>query len=322
MLLFQMASPLLGQMYQVCFPVDSSSRSFSYLFFVRFNCAFHRFHNEEARGDPEDQMAFQGIKEDMVPRAYKGSLAARETGGLPENQDFQALRENLACKVNQALRGLQEEADFLERMETKERWAHQEQWGPGVEQVKWVFHHANVIHRVIKDKQDPWEKLEAEAPLEKLERVALRAPEEQEVLWAIKVHQDPLDCQDLKEKRAQWGSKETEESLVMKAIRAIWVCQDSEVPLDNKGPQVLRGKKEFLVLLGNLASPVSEASQEDQDWLDPQVLEEERAYQVHQEALVFRAQRVNKGYLVNLEFQVKEANEEHKVTKDDTESLA
>lgn len=50
MLLFQMASPLLGQMYQVCFPVDSSSRSFSYLFFMRFNCAFHRFHNEEARG--------------------------------------------------------------------------------------------------------------------------------------------------------------------------------------------------------------------------------------------------------------------------------
>lgn len=37
--------------------------------------------------------------------------------------------------------------------------------------------------RVIKDKQDLWEKLEAEAPLEELERVALRAPEEQEVLW-------------------------------------------------------------------------------------------------------------------------------------------
>lgn len=32
--------------------------------------------------------------------------------------------------------------------------------------------------------------------------------------------------------------------------------------------------------------------------------------------------RVNKGYLVNLEFQVKEVNEEHKVTKDDMESLA
>ena len=36
---------------------------------------------------------------------------------------------------------------------------------------------------------------------------------------------------------------------------------------------------------------VSEASQEDQDWLDPQVLEEERAYLALQEALVFRAQR-------------------------------
>lgn len=32
--------------------------------------------------------------------------------------------------------------------------------------------------------------------------------------------------------------------------------------------------------------------------------------------------RVNKGYLVNLEFQVKEVNEEHKVTKDNMESLA
>lgn len=67
---------------------------------------------------------------------------------------------------------------------------------------------------------------------------------------------------------------------------------------------------------------VSQASPEDQDWLDPQVLEEERAYQARQEALVFRAQRVNKGYLVNLEFQVKEVNEEHKVTKDNMESLA
>ncbi|KAK7814363.1 hypothetical protein U0070_027021 [Myodes glareolus] len=267
-------------------------------------------------------MAFQGIKEDMVPRAYKDSQAARETEDLPENQDSQALRENLACKANQALRGLREEADFLERMETKETRAYQEQQGPGVERVKWVFHYANVIHRVKKDKQDPWEKLEAEAPLEKLGRVALRAPEEQEVLWAITVHQDPLGCQDLKEKRVQSGNKETEENMVTKAIRAIWVCQDSEVPLDNKGPQVLREKKEFLVLLGNLASPVSQASQEDQDWLDPQVLEEERVYQAHQEALVFQVQRVNKGYLVNLELQVKEVNEEHKVTKDDVESLA
>lgn len=36
---------------------------------------------------------------------------------------------------------------------------------------------------------------------------------------------------------------------------------------------------------------VSQASQEDQDWLDPQVLEEEKAYQAHQEALVFQVQR-------------------------------
>lgn len=32
--------------------------------------------------------------------------------------------------------------------------------------------------------------------------------------------------------------------------------------------------------------------------------------------------RVNKGYLANLELQVKEVNKEHKVTKDDVESLA
>lgn len=36
---------------------------------------------------------------------------------------------------------------------------------------------------------------------------------------------------------------------------------------------------------------VSQAAQEEQDWLDPQVLEEERAHQAHQEALVFQAQR-------------------------------
>lgn len=37
--------------------------------------------------------------------------------------------------------------------------------------------------REIKDKQDPWEKLEAEAPLDALGTVALRVPEELEVLW-------------------------------------------------------------------------------------------------------------------------------------------
>lgn len=74
---------------------------------------------------------------------------------------------------------------------------------------------------------------------------------------ALKVSQDPLDCQDLKEKRAtqektaqswdllglevnqgQWGSEEREGSMGKKAIRAIWVSQDSEVPRDNKDPQV------------------------------------------------------------------------------------
>lgn len=43
--------------------------------------------------------------------------------------------------------------------------------------------------------------------------------------------------------QAQWGNKETEESMVTKAIRAIWVYQDSEVPLDNKGPQVNRATR-------------------------------------------------------------------------------
>jgi hypothetical protein len=36
-------------------------------------------------------------------------------------------------------RGLQEEADFLERMETKERWAYQERQGPWGDQVRWAF---------------------------------------------------------------------------------------------------------------------------------------------------------------------------------------
>lgn len=36
----------------------------------------------------------------------------------------------------------------------------------------------------------------------------------------------------------QWGNKEREESMETRAIRAMWVCQDSEVPVDNKGLQV------------------------------------------------------------------------------------
>ena len=36
----------------------------------------------------------------------------------------------------------------------------------------------------------------------------------------------------------------------------------------------------------------------------------------------FFVHRVNKGYLVNLEFQVKEVTKEHKVIKDHVESLA
>lgn len=63
------------------------------------------------------------------------------------------------------------------------------------------------------------------------------------------------------------------------------------------------------------------AAQEEQDWLDPQVLREERVHQALREALVFRAQRVNKGYLVSLESQAKEVSGEHKETKDDVESL-
>ncbi|GAB1288216.1 Collagen alpha-1(XXIV) chain [Apodemus speciosus] len=65
----------------------------------------------------------------------------------------------------------------------------------------------------------------------------------------------------------------------------------------------------------------SQAAQEEQDWLDPRVLKEERAHQALQEALAFPAQRVNKGYLVSLESQVKEVSEEHKATKDCMESL-
>lgn len=38
---------------------------------------------------------------------------------------------------------------------------------------------------MIKDKQDPWEKLEAEVPLDALGTVALRVPEELEVLWSV-----------------------------------------------------------------------------------------------------------------------------------------
>lgn len=175
--------------------------------------------------------------------------------------------------------------------------------------------------------------------------------------------------------QGQWGSEEREGSMGKKAIRAIWVCQDSEVPRDNKDPQVnqvtrvdedrkeredlkvLRGKREFLVLLGSQAFPVfqafqgqkackdtmeltacqdtleslgyqenkgsraSQAAQEEQDWLDLQVLREERVHQALQEVLVFQAQRVNKGCLVSLESQAKEVSEEHKATKDDVESL-
>lgn len=163
--------------------------------------------------------------------------------------------------------------------------------------------------------------------------------------------------------------------MAKKAIRAIWVCQDSGVPLDSKDPQVnqvtrvdkdrkeredlkvLRGKGEFLVLLGSQAFPefqaflgqkaykdtlestacqdtlgslvyqenkdfwVSRAAQGEQEWLDPQVLKEEKAHQALQEALVLQAQRVNKGCLVSLESRVKEVIEEHQATKDSVERL-
>lgn len=38
--------------------------------------------------------------------------------------------------------------------------------------------------------------------------------------------------------QGQWGSKERQGNMAKKAIRAIWVCQDSGVPLDSKDPQV------------------------------------------------------------------------------------
>lgn len=141
--------------------------------------------------------------------------------------------------------------------------------------------------------------------------------------------------------QGQGGSKERGESPEQRDIRVMWVHQDQEVPLDNKGPQVsqvtrvnkdlkeredlkvLRGKKELLVFLGNLAFLdfqaylgrkarkdtmeqralqetleklghqgnedflASEAAQEEQDWLGLQVLEEQRAHQACQEAQEF-----------------------------------
>lgn len=124
--------------------------------------------------DPEDQMASQEIKVDMVPRvkkelkekegfqvllvrlealgkgafkenqAYKDSLAAQETGGLPENQghedclvildflerwvwrDLQALRENLACKVNKELREMLDLLEVLEQLGSQGHAVNQE----------------------------------------------------------------------------------------------------------------------------------------------------------------------------------------------------
>lgn len=72
-----------------------------------------------------------------------------------------------------------------------------------------------------KDKQDPWEKLEAEAPLEKLGRVALRAPEEQEVLWSVfDFFSAPSHC----------GWKRTVSTL-LKASSLIDFTEDAKVPL-------------------------------------------------------------------------------------------
>lgn len=79
-------------------------------------------------------------------------------------------------------------------MEKKERWAYQEQQGRWGDQVRWALQDLKELwepqekeveqgKRVIKDKQDPWEKLEAEVPLDALGTVALRVPEELEVLW-------------------------------------------------------------------------------------------------------------------------------------------
>lgn len=124
--------------------------------------------------DPEDQMALQGIKEDMVlrvkketkgkegflaspvrlealgrgefkeNRASKDCLAAQETWGLPENPDHEdclvlldflerwvlrdllALRETLACKVNQVLREMVDLPAVLEPLGSRGREENQE----------------------------------------------------------------------------------------------------------------------------------------------------------------------------------------------------
>ncbi|EPY77080.1 hypothetical protein CB1_001326006 [Camelus ferus] len=220
-------------------------------------------------------------------------------------RDLQVLRENLVYKASQVQREMldlqavlellgsqgsgetQEERDFLERTEKRERQAYPGPQGRWVVQDSWAL-------RVIKDKWGPQEKSEAEVLQDKRGKAVPRAPEELEVLWAIKVNQDCRGCQDLKEKRV------------------MWVHQDQEVPLDNKGPQVSQvtrvnkdlkereDLKDFQAYLGRKAR---------KDTMEQRALQETLEKLGHQGNEDFL---VNKGYLVNLEFKVKEVTEEHK----------